>query len=131
MFEYTQISSAFNIQYTTENTEGLVLTEEETIGLYRIIQELLNNAGKHSKAFNLHFHIENQQEKVILHYTDDGIGFEAEKLTPTYKSIGLSGMRERIKSLGGTIEFDSHPGKHLYPIFGSPARLGFYHGWGQ
>lgn len=113
LFEYTQLSSVFKIKYTTENSRGLALNDEETIGLYRIIQELLNNAGKHSQANNLHFHIENQEEKVILHYSDDGIGFEAEKLTPTYKSIGLSGMRERVRSLGGTIEFDSQPGKGL------------------
>lgn len=113
LFEYTQLSSTFKIKYTTENTDGLILNEEETIGLYRIIQELLNNAGKHSQARNLHFHIEHQGGRVSLHYSDDGIGFDDDKLTPTYKSIGLSGMRERIKSLGGKIEFDSQVGEGL------------------
>ncbi|SOC16601.1 two-component system sensor histidine kinase ComP [Ureibacillus xyleni] len=113
LFEYTQISSTFKINYTTKNTEGLILSEEETIGLYRIIQELLNNAGKHSQASNLHFYVECEDNRVILHYSDDGVGFNADKLTPTYKSIGLSGMRERIKSFGGTIEFNSQLGKGL------------------
>ncbi|TSI05090.1 PAS domain-containing sensor histidine kinase [Lysinibacillus sp. BW-2-10] len=113
LFEYMQVSSTFKINYTTENTEALVLNEEETIGLYRIVQELLNNAGKHSRASNLYFHIENKENNIMLQYSDDGIGFDSEKLTPTYKSIGLSGMRERIKSLGGTIEFDTQPGEGL------------------
>ncbi|MFS0862323.1 PAS domain S-box protein [Fredinandcohnia sp. 179-A 10B2 NHS] len=113
LFEYTQISSSFKIRFQTKNTDGLVLNEEETIGIYRIVQELLNNAVKHSQANNLHFHISNVEERLIMDYSDDGRGFETNKLTPTFKSIGLSGMKERIKSLGGVIEFDSQPGKGL------------------
>jgi len=114
LFDCTQLSSTFKINYKMKNSEDIGLNEDETIGLYRTVQELLNNAGKHSKASNLYFHIERQEDKVILHYSDDGIGFETEKLTPTYKSIGLSGMRERIRSLEGNITFDSSPGKGLH-----------------
>jgi len=113
LFDFTQISSSFKIRFTTENTDDLVLNEEETIGIYRIVQELLNNAVKHSQASILDFHIHRIADRISLHYSDDGKGFESEKLTPTFNSIGLSGMRERIKSLDGTIEFDSQPGKGL------------------
>jgi two-component system, NarL family, sensor histidine kinase ComP len=113
LFEYTQVSSTFNIKFTTEKTERLVLNEEETIFIYRIVQELLNNAAKHSEAANLTFHISRIDEKINLHYSDDGVGFAAENFTPTFNSIGLSGMRERIRSLSGWFEFTSQPGNGL------------------
>ena len=109
LFDHTQISAPFKIKFTTENTEGLQLNEEETIGLYRIVQELLNNATKHSKANHLHFHLNKVDGTLNLDYSDDGIGFDAEKLTPSFNSMGLSGMRERIQSLNGNIEFHSQP----------------------
>jgi two-component system, NarL family, sensor histidine kinase ComP len=113
LLDYTQISSTFKIKFSTENSEGLVLSEEETIGIYRIVQELLNNAAKHSQAANLSLHLNCQEERIHLHYSDDGIGFEAKDVTPSFKSMGLSGMRERIRSLNGTIEFTSQPGNGL------------------
>lgn len=113
LFEYTQVSSPFTISFTTENTDVLILNEEETIGIYRIVQELLNNAVKHSKATHLSFHINTQEEKMHLHYYDDGKGFDAKEMTPSFKSMGLSGMRERIRSLNGTIDFSSQPGNGL------------------
>lgn len=113
LFDYTQVSSTFKIGFTTGNTAGLELNEEETLGIYRVVQELLNNAAKHSQAANLHFHIERQDEHIHLRYSDDGKGFASDKLTPSFSSMGLSGMRERIRSLNGSIEFQSEPGKGL------------------
>lgn len=113
LFDYTQVSSTFRISFTVKNTENFEITEEETIGIYRIVQELLNNAAKHSKASKLHFHLKRTGKIIHLHYTDDGIGFESDKLTPSFRNMGLSGMRERIQSLNGTIEFNTQPGKGL------------------
>jgi two-component system, NarL family, sensor histidine kinase ComP len=113
LFDYTQVSATYKIRLTTENTEGLVLNEEETIGIYRIVQELLNNATKHSRASKLHFHLNRLEERIHLDYSDDGIGFEAKSLTPSFMSMGLSGMKERVQSLNGTIEFYSKPGNGL------------------
>lgn len=113
LFEYTQVSSTFKIWFSAENLEGLDLNEEATIGIYRVVQELLNNAGKHSRAENLHVELRKREKELHLLYSDDGIGFDTGKLTPSFKSIGLSGMRERVQSLNGSIEFASQPGNGL------------------
>ncbi|WP_462413265.1 PAS domain-containing sensor histidine kinase [Neobacillus sp. Marseille-QA0830] len=123
LFDYTQLSSTYKIQFTTKDTEGLFLNEEATIGMYRIVQELLNNAIKHSQASHVHFHLHKLDEKILLHYSDDGKGFDAGKLTPTFKSMGLSGMRERVRSLNGTVDFDSQPGNGLNVRFEIPISL--------
>lgn len=111
LFEHTQLSSTFKISYTAKDTSGLQLNEEKTIGIYRVVQELLNNAVKHSQATNLFFHMTSLDERLFLEYTDDGKGFEQNKLTPSFKSMGLSGIRERIQSLNGQIEFYSRQGE--------------------
>ncbi|MBY0121879.1 PAS domain-containing sensor histidine kinase [Bacillus sp. S/N-304-OC-R1] len=113
LFQYTQISSTYKISFTADNTEGLNLNEEETLGLYRIVQELLNNAAKHSQAFNLCFNLNCLDGILFLHYWDDGIGFDSKVLSPSFKSMGLSGIRERIRSLNGNVEFTSQPGNGL------------------
>jgi two-component system, NarL family, sensor histidine kinase ComP len=113
LFEQIQLTSTYRIEFTTENTTTFSLNEEETIGLYRIVQELLNNANKHSQATNLHFHMQKLDDRLELLYTDNGKGLEIDRLTPTFKSMGLSGMRERVQSLNGTIEFHSEPGNGL------------------
>jgi two-component system, NarL family, sensor histidine kinase ComP len=114
LFEQTQLSSTFKITFTTENTAGLSLTEEETISIYRIVQELLNNASKHSQATNLHFYFKKLDNRIELQYSDNGIGLNVDRLTPSFNSMGLSGMRERIQSLNGHIEFHSKPENGLF-----------------
>lgn len=106
LFEYTQVSSTFKIDFHSENTAGLSLNEELTIGIYRIVQELLNNAAKHSKATMINFKI-SKQDTLRLEYSDDGVGFDATKLSPSFNNMGLSSMRQRVQSLNGNIEFYS------------------------
>jgi two-component system, NarL family, sensor histidine kinase ComP len=120
LFEQTQVTSTYKIKFTTENTMNLSLNEEETIGLYRIVQELLNNANKHSQATYLHFQMKKLDDRLEVVYTDNGKGLEVEQLAPTFKSMGLSGMRERVQSFNGNIEFHSQPGNGLTVILQIP-----------
>jgi two-component system, NarL family, sensor histidine kinase ComP len=113
LFEQTQVTSTYKIDFSSENTFDLSINEEETIGLYRVVQELLNNASKHSQATNLSFHLEKRADWLELQYSDNGKGLNVDKLAPTFKSMGLSGMRERVQSFNGTIDFRSEPGNGL------------------
>jgi signal transduction histidine kinase len=80
--------------------------------LYRIVQEALNNAAKHSRARNVSIEIQRQGQYVGCRIQDDGKGFDS-SVQPgkTEKGLGLTGMRERANSLGGTLEIQSNPGK--------------------
>ncbi|PLR98447.1 PAS domain-containing sensor histidine kinase [Bacillus sp. T33-2] len=120
LFDYTQVSSTYKITFRTDNTTGLSLGEEKTIGLYRIVQELLNNATKHSQAMNLHFFMKKTNDTLMLEYIDDGKGFETEKLNPSFNSMGLSSMRERVQSLDGRIEIISQPGTGVRVVIHMP-----------
>jgi len=82
--------------------------------LYRIMQEALNNAYKHSKARNLNIVLEARRNEFVLVMEDDGVGFDVEEVKTMSRStggLGLTGMTERAAIIGGTVEIESAPGK--------------------
>ncbi|MBP1763374.1 MAG: degS [Firmicutes bacterium] len=72
------------------------------IGLFRIIQEALNNAEKHSQARCIWVRIDFRPDLVVVIIEDDGVGFDtgAER---SRESFGLMGMRERVELLNGEV----------------------------
>lgn len=77
-------------------------------GIYRIVQESLNNAIKHARARHVNIHIEQASPAVLcISVADDGVGFTP----PAPRSgLGMKTMRERAESLGGILRVDSTPG---------------------
>ncbi|HBB66559.1 MAG: hypothetical protein A2X28_07900 [Elusimicrobia bacterium GWA2_56_46] len=79
--------------------------------LFRIVQEALNNAGKHSKADSVTVDLSRRGGEFLLNVSDNGIGFRpGEKRSSGGKGIGLGNMRERAELLGGSFELQSKPG---------------------
>jgi len=74
--------------------------------LYRVVQEALHNVMKHSQARNVDIKLWADDKRVLLQITDDGVGFD---LSRARDGLGLHSMRERVRSLGGTIEIASSP----------------------
>jgi signal transduction histidine kinase len=83
------------------------LPDEYKIYIYRLVQEALNNAVRHSGARNAKVVVERQQESIMVRVTDDGCGFDPARL----RGMGILGMEERVKHLGGTLRVESQPGK--------------------
>ncbi|MFT4417080.1 PAS domain-containing protein [Fredinandcohnia humi] len=120
LFEHVQITSTYKIVFSSENVSLTALSEETTIGIYRIVQELLSNAEKYSKASLLHFNLTCKDGIIQMTYTDDGVGFDTVKLNPSLSSMGLTSMSQRAQSLEGEIEFISKPGSGLIAILKLP-----------
>jgi signal transduction histidine kinase len=79
-------------------------------GLYRIVQEALNNALKHAMATSVTVRIHVAEEHVELEVVDDGIGFDP-AAAGKMSGMGLANMQERAKRLGGALQVVSAPGK--------------------
>lgn len=77
--------------------------------LYRIAQEALTNAAKHSRSENVRVSLIQEGGRVRLEIQDWGIGFDPAAV-PSGR-FGLEGIRERVRLLGGSATIDSHPGK--------------------
>lgn len=84
------------------------------VGLFRIIQEALNNIWKHAKASQITVKLEMAEETVTVIVQDDGQGFnmdQAIKANQGRESLGLTSMKERVELLGGTFELWTAEGK--------------------
>jgi PAS domain S-box-containing protein len=82
--------------------------------LFRIIQEALNNIRRHAQASETQVAMEFAENRVKVTIADNGRGFELRGGVddlPRIGKLGLAGMRERARLLGGTLEVNSVPGK--------------------
>ena len=78
--------------------------------IYRIAQEALHNALKHSKASKLNVYLRNNSADFLLSIADDGLGFETTQSNALH-GIGLENMYQRAELIGGELKVESEPGK--------------------
>jgi signal transduction histidine kinase len=89
------------------------LTDSQQIALLSLIREALSNIRKHSEAAHVQITIAARGDGVRVEIRDDGNGFDPEDtLVAAARAgrLGLVGMHERVRMLGGVTEIDSHPG---------------------
>ena len=82
--------------------------------VFRIIQEALNNIGKHSQAGQIKLNLVRKDLHLHLDIQDNGVGFEGRHSYPedgSPRGLGLAGMKERAELSGGTLSIKSQPGK--------------------
>src|SRR5712691_10922016 len=91
-----------------------LLTPDDVVAntIYRSIQESLTNILKHAHAISVRISVDFQQSKIVMSVIDDGIGFS----DSTALGRGLTGMRERVRALGGTFTFERIGGETVVKI---------------
>jgi PAS domain S-box-containing protein len=82
---------------------------EATTTIYRIVQEALNNISKYANANKVSITLGIENEKIQLRILDDGVGFDLTQVR-TEHTLGLIGMRERARLLGGKFTLQASPG---------------------
>ena len=85
------------------------ISNEVEIIIYRLVQECFHNIGKHSGASHVNIWLTSADTSLTLRIEDDGVGFEVERALEKRNSFGLTGMKERVKLLGGKLEIRSRP----------------------
>ena len=94
------------VDLKVEGAQQLSLQVEQT--LYRISQEALANIARHSQASKVEISVCYKADCVELVVSDNGKGFDVTK--KTQNGLGLISMRERVKTIGGSIAIESSPG---------------------
>lgn len=99
------------IQWHMEVEEPFpALEAEQSMGLFRIVQEALVNIVHHAHAGNVRISLRHDEQGIVsLEIADDGCGFDAGN-GGQRAGFGLIGMRERAESLGGHVTIASRPG---------------------
>ena len=87
---------------------NFMLDENQSVTVFRIIQESLSNVAKHAQASKADILFELHGEILQIHISDNGIGFEPSCME---QSFGLIGIRERALMIGGTARIESKPGQ--------------------
>jgi two-component system, NarL family, sensor histidine kinase DegS len=100
--------------------QRMVSYKEVTI--FRLVQELLNNAYEYGHASNIQINLDVGDELVRVSVEDDGSGFELTEAlaSPDADRLGLATMRERVEMLGGQMHFDSGLGRGTKASFELP-----------
>ena len=93
----------------TNNVENLELNSQQSVALYRIVQEALNNTAKYSRATEVRVILNQHNNYLTLEISDNGVGFDM-KDPKKRDSYGLMGMKERVILLEGKLEISSAPG---------------------
>ena len=83
------------------------IPDEYRICIYRLVQEALNNAARHSSAKNARVTVGQTANKILVCVFDDGRGFDPQRV----RGLGILGMEERVRRLGGILTIDSKPGR--------------------
>ena len=81
------------------------LTSKQAINLYRILQEIVNNAIKHANAKDISVLISQIENELQIKISDNGIGFDYE--SKKKKSFGLTNIQNRVQEIKGTLKVQS------------------------
>ncbi len=104
--------SGLNIDLITSQDFGRVSGNIE-VAVFRIVQECLTNIHRHSGSKRAKIHLAREAERVSLEIQDEGKGIAAEKLAGLQAhqaGVGIAGIRERVRHLGGTMNIESGGG---------------------
>jgi signal transduction histidine kinase len=99
--------SGVDIEFTHEDVPP-VLPPDLTLGLFRVIQEALQNALKYSDARTVTIGVRGGPQTLAVAISDNGRGFDVDACWG--KGLGLVSIRERIDAVGGTLDIRSTPG---------------------
>jgi len=112
LIERVSLKTDIAINFEAFNVDSR-LEYEEVLTVYRVVQELINNAIAHSKGTEVDLMLRQDMEKFVIYYNDNGVGMDLNAKIDTNKHLGLSGIKERIRLLNGSVTVNSELGKGL------------------
>lgn len=101
-------SSAMRVSFAAE-PEEFAVADDVALCIYRITQEALSNAVRHSSARAASVTLRAPGTSFELQIEDNGIGFDGRAIR-TRGGLGLASMEERVRVVGGTVNIETHPG---------------------
>lgn len=122
LFSYARMFSNYEIEFSAEQMDGS-LNEELILGVYRIVQELLNNATKHSRAGKVTMSLTGGKDHILFSYSDDGVGIDLSAFEGSFQHMGIAGIEKRVLSLEGEVEFHSAPQRGFHVTIHFPKNI--------
>lgn len=115
-----------HVDFTSAGMENISLPFDKAINIYRIVQEALNNAGKHAQAEQVTVRLIAAHPNIICRVQDKGKGFVPSEAsgqrTDGKEQMGLRSMEERVRLLNGRFKIQSAPAKGTKIVVEIPVR---------
>jgi two-component system, NarL family, sensor histidine kinase UhpB len=89
---------------------SLVLDAERSTVVFRVVQEALTNVARHAEASRVEVRLRQSRKETLLQIRDDGAGIDRAAVQ-SGRSLGLIGIRERVRRVGGTVDIEGVPGR--------------------
>lgn len=102
-----QKTGHYKLKIDNELINVNISSPKKDLIILRLLQEIINNVIKHSKATQLEFNMNIADEKVYLKIKDNGIGFDIENVKTKNDGMGLSSIFKRVALINGKIEIKS------------------------
>jgi signal transduction histidine kinase len=102
-----EVNTHFDLDFDSGRAPTRLTGDVESTA-YRVVQEAITNAVKHSQGNTISVHVVEEDAKLLITVRDDGTGFDPEGGT---SGFGLLGMRERVELVAGRVFIDSEPGR--------------------
>lgn len=109
LFERKFAGAGLEVSFRHSGLEERLPAEVET-AVYRATQEALTNVVRHAGVYSATVIVRATTDIVVLKVEDTGKGFDPERIATSGDGIGLAGMSERIRGLGGRLAIESAPG---------------------
>jgi signal transduction histidine kinase len=106
-----EISARRNVRVFCSVADDVACSESDAINLYRIGQEAVTNAIKHSDASEVRVTLQNERSTLVLSIEDNGSGFSPGAAARRREGLGITGMQERAKLAGGELSIASSLGE--------------------
>ena len=113
--EKLSATSSYNIFFESNTTRRI--GAETEAALYRASIECINNTLKYAHANNIFIKLEDTGSQIMLHYSDDGKGFDITETIAEHKGLGLFNLQNRLHTIGGKVDLHSEPGKGVDYLF--------------
>ncbi len=113
-------ASPIELESHLDDVDGALPVEFE-IHFYRVVQECLNNILKHSQASRATIDLRREAKQLRLTITDNGRGFALDQPNKPL-GFGQHSIAERVRAMGGRVNFDSRPGEGTRVEIELPAR---------
>ena len=102
--------------------DNIELPEDKAIHLYRMVQEMIHNAIKHSEATLLTIDLQKQNNKLVLSVRDNGKGFDQHEKARYSQGLGLRNLYNRTELMKGEMFLESEKGKGTLYTFEIPLK---------
>lgn len=109
--------------FWTKPSGSTSLDKNQELMVFRIFQEIISNALRHSEATHLDIKITNSPDNFVLQVKDDGKGFDTSSVLASDKASGIRNIQRRAQLSGFECKIDSEPGKGCLYIIKKSSNL--------